>query len=211
MTRFTDHRGYIALVLAVVAVAGISACGIASDDTPRDIPIAEQVELGSGGDRAAGAATGTARVYLLSPEVVGQAELLESVARDVAETPIELLKALLAGPNAAELANQFRTALPVDTELLGARRQGFVLHVDLSEEVLRLSGQILITAIAQIVFTAAELDGVRGVAITVDGADQPWPVGNGELQSTPLTVYDYPGLVPSSQPDYPAFPSPSVA
>jgi spore germination protein GerM len=116
---------------------------------------------------------------------------------------------LLAGPNQTEQSNQFRTAIPVGTELLDARRQGFVLRVDLSDAVLELSGQVLITAIAQIVFTASEIDGVRGVTILVAGADQQWPVGSGELTSTPLTVYDYPGLVPSSQPDYPAFPSPT--
>lgn len=200
------------LLLLAVSLTTVSAtgCGIASDDGPRDIPAADQVELGIGGDSNAGAAIGTARVYFLSPEVVGQAALLESVARDVAETPTALLQALLAGPNETEQSNQFRTALPAGTELLDARRQGFVLRVDLSDAVLELSGQVLVTAIAQIVFTASEIAGVRGVTILVAGADQQWPVGSGELTSTPLTVYDYPGLVPSSQPDYPAFPSPST-
>lgn len=196
--------------LGVLVVLSTTACGIASDDGPRDIPPADQVELGFGGDSNAGAAIGTARVYFLSPEVVGQAALLESVARDVDETPTALLQALLAGPNQTEQSNQFRTALPVGTVLIDARRQGFVLRVDLSDNVLELSGQVLITAIAQIVFTASEIDGVRGVTILVAGADQQWPVGSGELTSAPLTVYDYPGLVPSSQPDYPAFPSPTA-
>ena len=197
-------------VAAVVLASTAAGCGIASDDGPRDIPAADQVELGLGGESNAGAAIGTARVYFLSPEVVGQAALLESVARDVDETPTALLQALLAGPNQTEQENQFRTALPAGTQLLDARRQGFVLRVDLSDAVLELSGQVLITAIAQIVFTASEIEGVRGVTIMVDGADQQWPVGSGELTSTPLTVYDYPGLVPSSQPDYPAFPSPTT-
>lgn len=199
------------MMLALLVTVGTAGCGIASDDGPRDIAAADQVELGLGSDSNAGAAIGTARVYFLSPEVVGQAALLESVARDVAETPTALLQALLAGPNQTEQANQFRTALPAGTELLDARRQGFVLRVDLSDAVLELSGQVLITAIAQIVFTASEIDGVRGVTILVAGADQQWPVGSGELSSTPLTVYDYPGLVPSSQPDYPPFPSPTTA
>lgn len=210
MKRATPkHRrpGIVALAVAIAAIA--SGCGIASDDGPRDIPAADQVELGVGGDSNAGAATGTARVYFLSPEVVGQAALLESVARDVAETPTALLQALLAGPNQTEQANQFRTALPVGTQLLDARRQGFILRVDLSADVLELSGAVLITAVAQIVYTASEIDSVRGVTIMVAGADQQWPVGSGELTSTPLTVYDYPGLVPSSQPDFPAFPSPA--
>ena len=206
--RMVQRRRALTGVFGVLIAAVASGCGITSDDGPRDIPAADQVELGVGGDSNAGAATGTARVYFLSPEVVGQAALLESVARDVAETPNALLQALLAGPNQTEQANQFRSAIPVGTQLLDARRQGFVLRVDLSPDVLELSGQVLITAMAQIVFTASEIEGVRGVTIMVAGADQQWPVGSGELTSTPLTVYDYPGLVPSSQPDYPAFPSP---
>jgi hypothetical protein len=47
------------------------------------------------------------------------------------------------------------------------------------------------------------------VKILVDGADQQWPAGDGALQSEPLTVYDYPGLVVSAQPAYPAIPTPS--
>jgi len=198
-----------AALLALLVLTSATGCGIASDDGPRDIPAADQIALGIGGDANAGAATGTARVYFLSPEVVGQAALLRSVARDVAENPTALLQSLLAGPNQTEQANQFRTALPVGTTLLSARRQGFVLRVDLSPEVLELSGQVLTTAIAQIVFTVSEIEGVRGVTIVVAGANQQWPVGSGELTSSPLTVYDYPGLVPSSQPDYPAFPSPT--
>ena len=199
-----------AALLGILLTLSAAGCGIASDDGPRDIPAADQVELGIGGDSNAGAAIGTARVYFVSPDVVGQAALLESVARDVAETPTALLQALLAGPNATEQSNQFRTALPAGTELLDARRQGFLLRVDLSDAVLQLSGEPLITAIAQIVFTASEIKGVRGVTIVVAGADQQWPVGSGELTSTPLTVYDYAGLVPSSQPAYPAFPSPTA-
>jgi hypothetical protein len=41
----------------------------------------------------------------------------------------------------------------------------------------------------------------------VDGAEARWPASNGELQSDPLTVYDFPGLEPSTQPAYPAVPS----
>jgi len=197
-------RGWSFLVFGVLA----ASCGIAADDGPRDIPAADQVELGRGGDGNAGAATGTARVYFLSPSVVGQSESLESVARDVNETPTELLQALLDGPNQTEQSEQLRTALPVDTQLIDSRRQGLVLRVNLSDDVLELSGQVLIAAIAQIVFTASELEGVNGVRILVAGANQQWPVGSGELTSEPLTVYDYPGLVPSSQPEFPAFPTP---
>ena len=55
--------------------------------------------------------------------------------------------------------------------------------------------------------TVSELTGVERVLITVDGAQTQWPDGTGRLQSDALTVYDYPGLEPSTQPAYPAVPS----
>lgn len=198
-------------LIAALAIAALplSACGISSDDAPRNVPVAEQEQLGIASDRDAGDATGTARVYLLSPEAPGQALALQAVARDVNETPTALLEALFAGPNASEVDSQLRTALPTGTELLSARIQGGTLRIDVSQGLLQLSGQVLVAAVAQIVFTGAEIDGVRSVAISVEGDAQRWPAGNGELQSSPLTVYDYPGLVPSAQPSYPAIPTPT--
>lgn len=202
--------GRVRVPLALLLVAMLlGACGISTDDSPRDIPSADQKELGVTGDRTAGAATGTSRVYLLAPEAAGQAQTLLAVARDVDETPTDLLTALFAGPNTDEVARQLRTALPTATELFGARLQGGVLRLDVSTGLLDLSGEVLRTAVAQIVFTASELTGVRSVAILIDGAPQQWPAGNGELQIAPLTVYDFPGLVQSSQPGYPAIPTPS--
>jgi spore germination protein GerM len=197
------------LAVALGLVVSLTGCGISSDDAPRNVPAAEQQQLGISDDRTAGDATGTARVYLLSPEAPGQALALQAVARDVDETSDAVLQALFAGPNAAEVDSQLRTALPTGMELLSARIQGGTLRLDVSEGMLQLSGQVLVAAVAQIVFTAAEIDGVSSVTISVDGSPQRWPVGNGELQSAPLTVYDYPGLVPSAQPAYPAIPTPA--
>ncbi|MDO9174021.1 MAG: GerMN domain-containing protein [Actinomycetota bacterium] len=204
--RPTPARGLLAVALVALL---LGACGISTDNSPRDIPAADQRELGVTGDRTAGAATGTARVYLLAPEVAGQAQTLVAVARDVEETPTDLITALFAGPNTDEVARQLRTALPAGTELFDARLQGGVLRVDVSTGLLDLSGQVLMAAVAQIVFTASELTGVRSVSLLVDGESRQWPAGNGELQSAPLTVYDFPGLVQSSQPDYPAIPTPT--
>jgi hypothetical protein len=47
--------------------------------------------------------------------------------------------------------------------------------------------------------------------ITIDGVRQQWPAGSGELHSEPLTRYDFPGLVLSSQPAFPSVPSPQAA
>ena len=192
------------------AAMALAACGIDADSQPRDIPPDRQVELVVDADRSAGEATGLARVDLIAPGGVGSTEVLGSVARDVDETPQDLLGALLEGPNENEFDAEFRTAIPEGTTLRSAVLRGGTLRVDVSEELLQLSGETLIEAIAQLVFTASEIDGVRSVKIVVDGADQQWPAGNGQLQSAPLTVYDFPGLVPSAQPAYPATPAPDT-
>jgi len=201
------HR-YSLLVAVVVLASTLSACGISSDDSPRNVSPANQQRLGVATDRIAGAATGTARVYLLAPESAGQSQSLQGVARDVTESPTEVIRELLAGPNAQEVVGQLRTALPAGLQLLSATRRGGVLRIDVSKELGELSGEALVTAVAQLVFTASELDGVQSVKILIDGIDQRLPAGNGALQSLPLTVYDYPGLVVSAQPAYPAIPTP---
>lgn len=194
--------------LGLVAVIALTGCAVAADDLPRDIPPAQQIELATEADRGAGASTGTARIYLLTPDVTGETRTLGAVARDVEESPLSLLTALFAGPNSRELSAQFRSAIPVDTALRSAALRAGTLVVDVSADLLEVSGDTLISAVAQIVFTASELSGVRAVKIVVDGADQQWPTGNGELQSSPLTVYDFPGRLASAQPDFPAIPSP---
>ena len=194
----------------VLASALLVACGIDADTEPRDIPPDRQVELAVDTERDAGEATGTARVYLIAPGGVGSSDVLGSVARDVDETPADLLGALLQGPNESEFEAEYRTAIPENTTLRTAVLRGGTLRVDLSDELLQLSGETLVDAIAQIVFTSSEIDGVRSVKIVVEGADQQWPAGNGQLQSSPLTVYDFPGFVPSAQPAYPATPAPDT-
>jgi spore germination protein GerM len=79
-----------------------------------------------------------------------------------------------------------------------------------SSEMQQLTGEALIDGVAQIVFTASEITGVSAVSIVVDGIPQQWPSASGELQSEPLTRYDFPGLVHSSQPAFPSVPSPGV-
>jgi spore germination protein GerM len=198
-----------ALTLLLIAPFVVASCGISSDAGPREVSQADQQNLGGVADLPGGVATGTARIYLLAPSGPGRSSALQPVARDVAELPMNVLEALFLGPNVDELAKQFRTAIPVGTRVLSARPQGTTLRVDVSKELLQLSGDDLVDALAQIVFTASDLDQVTAVQLLVEGASQQWPAGNGELQSAPLTVYDFPGRVTSSQPAYPAFPTPN--
>lgn len=205
--RRSDVHPWVLVVTLVCLL--LTACGIAEDDSPRDVPTAQQQQLGILTDRSAGAARGTGRIYLLAPTEVGQAPTLQAVARDVDGAPSDLLETLLSGPNAAEISRQFRSAVPAGTTLISARLQGGVLVVDLSSEFLQSTGSDVVDALAQVVFTASEADGVRSVRVLVDGLSRQWPTGNGELRAAPLTVYDYPGRVASAQPPYPAIPTPT--
>jgi spore germination protein GerM len=198
-------RRVLVLVLGLALVG--SACGVKTDDGPRDIPQAEQLDLDTAGDAGAGAATGTSRIYLIGPDASGQGALLQPVAR-AAATPTELMDALLAGANASELDQQYRSAIPVGTKLRSATVSSTTMRVDLSDDILQLSGSDLVDALAQIVFTATEYPGVAQVRVDVNGAEQQFPVGDGSLQSDPLDVYDFPGRIASAQPSYPAIPAP---
>lgn len=198
-------RRHLAVLIACSAV--LTSCGIATDAGPRDIPEADQRQLGLSNDSTAGVAGGSARIYLVGPSVSGQSPSLQAVARNVAETPSAVVTALLAGANAAERTKQFRSAIPADERLVSTRVVAGVLHIDLTAPILDVSGADLIEAVAQLVFTVSEIDGVRSVALSVDGQPRRWPSGDGSLQAAPLTVYDFPGAVASAQPAYPAVPS----
>ena len=204
MTPRTTAVALGALVLV------ISACAIQPDRAPRDIPPNDRALLETV-EPAAGRDEGTSRIYLLTSDEDSGERQLRSVRRDAGPTPTAVLDELFKGPNQQELEAGLRTAIPEDLVLLSARPIAGTLAVDVSSEILELPGTALRLAVAEIVFTASQLEGVRGVRLRVDGETRGWPDGSGELQETALTVYDYPGLAESSQPPYPAVPSQPVS
>lgn len=201
---WTRRSSWFVLVAVLI---GTSGCGIGSDSSPRDVAPNERnlsPNVVSDGDEAGG----TSRIYLVAPSEAGDPSLLRSTSRDVAAGAGPLMKSLLAGPNDDELAMRLVTNIPQETQLLSTRTSGDVLFVDVTPEITELSGELLVLAVAQIVFTANEIDGVRAVRLRVNGEDQRWPKGDGETRDGTLTIYDFPGLVQSAQPAYPAVPSP---
>ena len=197
-------RRIVALTFA--ALATFAGCSIQPDASPNDLPAERANVFGepATGDEAAG----TNRIYLLAPPDVEAPQRLRSVQRGVSTAPESVLESLFAGPNADERDAQLDTAIPADVELIDARPVGQVLTVDLNDVFDDLTPDGLRLAVAQIVSTATDIDGVRSVQLRIDGEPRVWPLGNGELTQRPLTKYDYPGLVESSQPAFPAIPSP---
>lgn len=190
-------RRPLAAAIALVLLAG---CGVRPEASPHDVPEDRRPVRGpSSGSDAAGAE----RIYLVEP---GEDRLLRSVPRD-ASTPEDLIEILLRGPNEAELDAEYSSAIPSTLELLGAHPQSPFLYLDVSEQLTELSGQGLVQALAQIVYTASELEGIDQVQITVRGEQISWPRANLESTTGPLRVYDYPAQVRTAQPAYPSVPS----
>jgi spore germination protein GerM len=197
-------------VAFVIAVLVASGCAVASDNTPRDIDPGVLAVIEQNQTNVGQAAAGSGRIYLLSPEVPGEPARLQSVARDIDDDVNAVMDALLAGPNTDEFDDRYRSGLPAGMRVLDiTRRARGVVQLNVDDAITTLRGDDLILALAQIVYTLNEVSGTTGVTITVQGAASQWPAGNGELQSPtdPLTVFDYPGLEPTTQPAYPAVPS----
>jgi spore germination protein GerM len=193
-----------------------AACGIPSDSNPRDITESERLQLSDTKAPEQAAATPNApKVYFLSQGPSGE-DRLQPAGRNVPATPTAVLTELLTGLTTKEQqSNRWRTAVPPDTKLRTPPTQELdgTLLVDLSQEFFQVSGPAQINAVAQIVFTATGIQGVRRVKILVEGQPQGWPRGDGTAQivGEPLTQYAYPELNPDSQPDYPPAPSPTTA
>lgn len=195
-----------AILLLVVTALAIAGCSIQPEAAPNDLP-AERANVF--GDPATGdEAAGTNRIYLLAPTDLDAPQRLRSVQRDVPTAPASVLDSLFAGPNESERDAGLDTAIPADVRVLAARSVGPVLTVDLNDVFDELTPDGLRLAVAQIVSTATDIDGVESVQLRIDGETRVWPLGNGELTDRPLRKYDYPGLVESTQPAFPAIPSP---
>lgn len=200
-------RSVVATVLATLSLTGVAGCSVREDAAPRDIPDERIVGFSTGatGDAAAGAS----RIYLLTPSSDDEQRRLRSVRRPAeAGTPDELLRSLISGPNSVEVENSLGTAIPSDLELVSpARTVGTRLTIDINNSLEGLSDEGVRLALAQIVATASEIDGVERVRIRVEGNNQAWPTGDGRLVDEALSIYDYPGYLESSQPPFPALPT----
>lgn len=208
-----DQHVWVMLVrcVALLLVAGLAGCGIDDDAAPRVIADGSGPNLASTANQTTGASSGTDRIYLLAPESPNDVGRLRPTQRDVGDSATQRLQSLFDKLTVAENSARLRTAVPDGLRLRTAVLQANgTLVVDVSDQILDLSSSTLIDAVAQIVFTAAEVPGVQRVDLVVDGTARQWPAGDGELQTDPLTVYDYPGFIESTQPAFPAIPSPEA-
>ena len=190
---------------ALLATLAMGGCAIREDPAPRAIPEEDRADFGeiATGD----AAEGGGRIYLLSPVAADAQPQLRAVPRSEPANPQELLRTLVAGANADENALGLSSAIPTDLEILDARTVGTRLTIDINDALSELSDLGLRQALAQIVATAVAIDQVQLVRLRVAGENQVWPTGGGEGTDRPLSIYDYPGFLETSQPDFPTPPS----
>ena len=194
----STRRIFSALLAGVLA----ASCAISQDAAPVDIPQDRRGQFGA--EPTGDAAAGNNRVFLVNSAIDGR---LRSVLRAGSSDAEGIFRSLFAGPNAAEADSGLSTFLPEGLEVNNARIRVRSLTLDVNDVFDELTAVALRTAVAQIVATASEIDGIEQVRIQIDGENQVWPVGDGENTGRPLTVYDDPGFIESSQPAYPAIPS----
>ena len=109
----------------------------------------------------------TLRLYFLRDEQLGVAE------RMVAHTAMPAtasVKALLAGPTAAERSAGLTSAVPAGTRLLGLTISGTTAQVNLSEAFASGGGSLSMTArVAEVVYTLTRFPTVRSVEFLIEG------------------------------------------
>jgi len=212
MSSRIRFRRLLAVLTVALALAGVLAsCGIDADPSPRAISKSDRPDITTPAAPSAGPAIGTDRIYLLAPESPNDVQRLRPAQRDVGDSATQRLQSLFSPLSVVEANQRLRTALPDGLRLRSAVLQASgTLIVDVSDELLDLTSTNLIEAVAQIVFTASEVRDVQRVDLLVNGRPRQWPASDGELQTGALTVYDYPGFVESTQPAFPAVPSPDA-
>lgn len=187
----------VRVALAVVAVAALLVgCGIPSDDEPRamsdqDVPFdLLSRDNPTPSTTEPGPASAVVDVFLVGDE------RLVGAPRELA-TPIRVedrIRSLLAGLSDEEAELGLRTAVPSGTELLGTELAANVLTIDLSEDFLSVQGSEQQTAVAQLVFTTTEAEGIDGVRFALEGELVQVPTDDGSLSAQPLTRDSYPSL-----------------
>lgn len=187
------------LTLVSVLLILTTGCSISADSSPHDVPADKQAEQPSPDPVSPGQATaGDERIFLIGPD-----DRLQTVFRRAEGTLRSRIESLRAGPNDEDRARGLRSFVPSDLEINDLIPGPVVTTIDIGRQLFELQPSEQVMAIAQLVYTASQLNPQAEVVIKVDGDAQEWPNGAGTLQSGALTIYDYYGLAITSQPDYP--------
>jgi spore germination protein GerM len=191
----------------VVSTIGLAACGIPVDGQTRDIVDNRATTSIASGISSTVPKEAKAKVFFISAATPSRAARLQTVVRQAELGLPSALRELMKGPTPEE-ARVVQTAIPLDTQLITVTQSPEGLaEINLNATFFNATGDQLVRAVAQLVYTASAATGVTQVRILVDGKPRDWPRGDSTRLSRPLTMADFPELSPSSQPDYVAIPS----
>jgi hypothetical protein len=191
-----------ALFGLLAAVAAISSCGVPENATPRALDgkvpydlLASTTTVPSAG--LPDASGDPVTLYFLDDEgrlVEAQRQLPPRV------DPDELLDLLFEGVSDAEVGEQLNSAIAPGTRLLGfdGPDENGVLTLDITDDLLRVTGRRQSQAIAQIVYTATQLDGVKSVLFEIEGEGTEVLSGNGNPTSGSLARTHFSTLQPTT-------------
>jgi len=179
------HRRALVAVAAVVAAGtALGACGVPIDAQPTALA-PDRIPFGLLAPESATTTTTSIPSPVEAPVAVyflGPTGHLVPVARDVPVSAPDLtsiLDALVAGPTETEAASGLQSALSAQTTVLGATVTDGIATVNLTATFGQLVGPPQIEAVAQVVFTASGLSGVKGVTFQLSGQPIDVPVASG--------------------------------
>lgn len=184
------RRRFALLMLLALATA---ACGSRGTLDAGPVPAGPSTTATT----AEGATTTTATGATTEVSVwLARGELLEPVARTVprvARIGAEAVKALLAGPTAAEARDGFSTAVPKETRFLDLVIDGDgIAKVDLSRDFESGGGTLGLTLrLAQVTCTVGQFPTVKGVRFALAGELVKVFSGNGIVLDRPVTCDSY--------------------
>jgi len=189
---------------AVIGALGLvaTACGLTADDAPRAID-RNEVLFDLLAPRPTTTTTATTEVPVRSTEItiylVGADGHLVPVERTLPQpiTVVERVQALIDGATDSEADQGLRSVLSPDLRLLGAERIDNQVILDFSQELDLPQGEDRISATAQIVFTATEVEGIVGVQLSLGGSLIEAPRSDGTLTSGPVTRFSFETLAPA--------------
>jgi spore germination protein GerM len=113
-------------------------------------------------------------------------------------TVVDLIRSLLDGATDQESERGIRSVIASTTELLSSQRRDRTVVLNFSADFAIPQGEGGITSVAQVVFTATELEGISGVTFELDGVPTEVPRGDGTLTSDPLFRSDFPQRAPTA-------------
>lgn len=205
--------GPLAVVATVLALI-ISACGVPVDREPRAIELTDQLARAETLPEVSSEPTGdfptssTEVISLATVFLVDDANVLVGVNRTVSsgdETPLRLvepvLAALIPGPSEQERADGLSSAIPAETRILESSvtvAGTAIINLE-SGGIDTQQGENLRAAVAQIVYTLTEIDGIEGVRIRIDSDDRSLATESGT--SSPFEAVsraDYPSFSPDA-------------